>query len=105
MGPELPPPPRVFPPDEFDDWLDPELPARSDPTSAIWRLFATLLFVDSLVFCAYAVKEHHWWLWVGMLVPLAVVLAMAAQAVRNMERSGELGASERAWNAYPNQPR
>jgi hypothetical protein len=25
--------------------------------------------------------------------------------VHNMERSGELGATERAWNAYPNQPR
>lgn len=105
MGRESSTPPQALSLDEFDERIDPEWSAAGDPTSAIWRLVATLLFVDALVFCAYAVAEHHWWLWVGMLVPLAIVFAMAARAVHNMDRDGELAASERTWNAYQNLPR
>jgi hypothetical protein len=100
MG-ESSPPPRAMSLDEFDERLDPEWSASQDSTALIWRLAATVLFVDGMIFCAWAVAEHHWWLWVGMFVPLTVVFVMAARAVRNMERDGELPASERA---YPNLP-
>lgn len=98
---ETTPLPRAIAFDEFDERRDPEWAASQDSTSLIWRLAATVLFVDGMIFCAWAVAEHHWWLWAGMLVQLTVVVVMAARAVHTMERDGEIPGNERAYRGLP----
>ncbi len=52
----------------------------------MWWLAATLLFVTGLIFGAHALTDHHWWLWLGTIAPLAIVGTMAMRALTDADR-------------------
>jgi len=106
MGLELfpPEPERDFSWEELGDPTGPQRHGQDDSTSMAWRIVATLLFVTGLVLCAAAFLDDRWYLWVVMLVPLAIVGMMASHALTNMVRDGELDPVEPAWGARSKSP-
>jgi peptidoglycan/LPS O-acetylase OafA/YrhL len=104
MGNDFPPPEQATSWDEFHDRIDWEWYARTRRGSLwnpLWMTIGALLFVAALVLCAYATEGGHWWLWLVMLAPLAIVGVMVARVLDKAERNGErlveLDLLERAW--------
>lgn len=104
MGRELPPPERADSWGEFHALIERERAAQGGQWSPLWRSLAAVLFVVGLLFCAYGFQSGHWWLWVGMVVSLAVVVAMASRAMSNAERDSDRAAQldrmEQEWQAH-----
>jgi hypothetical protein len=98
------------PPEQADSWgefharLEWERTAAGSGWTGLWWAVAGLLFGVGLISSAYAFQYHHWWLWVAMLTPLAIVGVMTARAVdradRARERADELNRLEDAWLAH-----
>jgi hypothetical protein len=98
------------PPEQADSWgefharLEWERTAAGNGWTGLWWAVAGLLFGVGLISSAYALQYHHWWLWVAMLTPLAIVGVMAVRAAdradRARERAGELNRLEDAWLAH-----
>jgi hypothetical protein len=98
------------PPEQADSWgefharLEWERTAVGSGWTGLWWAVAGLLFGVGLISSAYAFQYHHWWLWVAMLTPLAIVGVMTARAVdradRARERADELNRLEDAWLAH-----
>ena len=96
-----------LPPEQADSWgefnarLELELEGQRDLLTPLLSAVAGLLFGMTLIGCAYAFTDRHWWLWVGWLASFAVVLAMAARAVRRADsrraRAIELARMRDAW--------
>jgi hypothetical protein len=98
---------EFLPPEQADSWgeyrarLEVETAGRIDPRRMLWWSLGGLLFGAALIFCLYAVQDHHWWLWLAMCATLAIVGVMAARAVdradRDRVRAAELAQLEAAW--------
>jgi peptidoglycan/LPS O-acetylase OafA/YrhL len=98
---------KFLPPEQADSWgeyharLEMEADARVDPWRPLWWSLGGLLFGSVLIFCAYAVQDHHWWLWLAMCATLAITGVMAVRAVdradRDRARAAELAQLEAAW--------
>jgi hypothetical protein len=98
---------EILPPEQADSWgefnarLERELEGQRDLLAPLWSAVAGLLFGMTLICCAYAFTDRHWWLWVGWLASFAVVLTMAARAVRRADsrraRAIELARLRDAW--------
>ena len=98
------------PPEQADSWgefharIERESTAAGSCPSGLWWGVAGLLFGVALVVSTYALKGGHWWLWLAMLTPLAIVGVMAARAVDRMDRAHaraiELNRLESAWLAH-----
>ncbi len=98
---------KYQPPEQADSWgefrarLELERAASVSPWSGPERTVATLLFFVGLIASGYALTEHHWWLWLVMLTPLAIAGVLAARAVDRAdhirERAAELNQFENAW--------
>jgi len=101
---------QLLPPEQADSWgefharLELELESRGDPLRPLWRAGAGALFGMTLICCSYAFTDRHWWLWLGWLASLAVVLAMASRAVRRADgrraRDIELARLQDAWQDH-----
>ena len=70
----------------------------------LWWSLGGLLFGVALISSAYALTEHHWWLWLCMLAALAACLTMAVRAVdradRERSRRAELARLQEAWQDH-----
>jgi hypothetical protein len=98
---------RVLPPEQADSWgefharLELEADAMGPWTTPLWWSLGAVLFVTSLICCAYALQGRHWWLWVAMLASLAIDGVMAARAVdradKRRARAAELQRLHEAW--------
>jgi hypothetical protein len=101
MGREFQPPEQADSWGEFHARLELEYAAAGNSSAGLWWALAGLLFGVGLVSSAYALSEHHWWLWLAMLTPLAIVGVMAVRALdradRARERAVELHRLEDAW--------
>jgi hypothetical protein len=95
--------------DDFLDWIEKEQAARRDLEGTWWRPFGfaagALLFVVALVFISYAISARgHYWLWLGALIPLAILGAMVSRAWRRIERGGDMSESldrlEQQWKSH-----
>ncbi len=88
---------------EFNARLELEIAGqdRARRLTPLWSSVAGLLFGLSLVLCAYAVSDHHWWLWLCMVATLAADVAMAMRAVdrvdRERAREAELARLRDSW--------
>jgi hypothetical protein len=101
---------EFLPPEQAESWgefnarLELELEGQRDLLTPVWSAVAGLLFGMTLIGCAYAFTDRHWWLWVGWLALLAVVLAMAARGVRRADsrraRAIELARLRDAWQDH-----
>jgi hypothetical protein len=101
---------RVLPPEEADSWgefharLELEAAWAGPWTTPLWWSLAAVLFVVSLISCAYALQYRHWWLWVTMLASLAIDGVMAARAVdradKRRARAMQLLELHDAWLAH-----
>ena len=104
MGREFQPPEQADSWGEFHARLEQEMTTSQSSWSGLWWSVAGLLFGVGLISCAYAVQEHHWWLWLAMLTPLAIDGVMAARAVDRADRARaraiELNRMESAWLAH-----
>jgi peptidoglycan/LPS O-acetylase OafA/YrhL len=104
MGRDLPPPGYADSWGEFHARMEQERAALSGRWSPLWRSAAAVLCVVGLLFCAYGLQDGHWWLWVGMIVSLAIVATMASRAMsnaeRNSDRAAELHYMEQEWQAH-----
>lgn len=81
--------------DDFLDWIEKEQAARRELEGTLWRPFGfvagALLFVVALVFLGYATSTRgHYWLWLGVLIPLAILGVMVSRVWRRIERDGGL---------------
>ena len=98
---------EFLPPEQADSWgefnarLELELEGQRGVLAPLWSAVAGLLFAMTLICSAYAFTDRHWWLWVGWLASFAVVLTMAARAVRRADsrraREIELARLRDAW--------
>jgi hypothetical protein len=84
--------------DDFLDWIEKEQAAQRELEGTLWRPFGfaagALLFVVALMFISYAISTRgHYWLWLGALIPLAILGAMVSRAWRRIERDGDLSKS------------
>ena len=101
---------QFLPPEQADSWgefharLEVELDNRGDLLVPLWWALAGALFGLTLICCAYAFTDRHWWLWLGWLTSFAVVLAMASRAVRRADdrraRDIELARLRDAWQDH-----
>jgi drug/metabolite transporter (DMT)-like permease len=99
-----------LPPEHADSWgefharLEDELARQRDVLAPLWSAVAGLLFGATLICCAYAFSDRHWWLWVGWLGSFGVVLTMAARAVRRADsrraRMAELARLQDTWQDH-----
>ena len=81
--------------DDFLDWIEKEEAAQREREGTLARPFGfaagALLFVVALVFLGYATSTRgHYWLWLGVLIPFAVLGVMVSRLWRTMERGGGL---------------
>jgi hypothetical protein len=101
---------QFLPPEEADSWG--EFHARLEfesanadvpPTARWWAGFGSLFGV-MLFTCVDAIADRHWWLWLGWLALLGVLLVMAGRAVaradRRQARAAELGRLYDAWTDH-----
>jgi hypothetical protein len=98
---------KVLPPEQADSWgeyharIEMETDARIDPWRPFWWSLGGLLFGAALIFCLYAVQDHHWWFWLAMCTALAITGVMATRAVdradRDRDRAAQLAQLEAAW--------
>jgi peptidoglycan/LPS O-acetylase OafA/YrhL len=101
---------EFLPPEQADSWgefnarLERELERQRNVLTPLWSAGAGLLFGLTLICCAYAFADRHWWLWVGWLASLGVVLTMAARAVRRADsrraRAIELARLQETWQDH-----
>ena len=99
-----------LPPEEADSWgefharLADELAGQQNALAPLWSVLAGLLFAAMLICCGYAATDRHWWLWVSWLASFAVLLAIAARAVRRADsrraRAIELARLRDAWRDH-----
>jgi hypothetical protein len=78
--------------DDFLNWIEKEQAAQREHEGTLWRPFGfvagALLFVVALVFLGYAASTRgHYWLWLGVFIPLAILGAMVSLAWRRIERA------------------
>jgi hypothetical protein len=70
----------------------------------LWWSMGGMLFGLTLVICAYACQDHHWWLWICMLATLAADIALAIRALdraeREQARRGELTRMQDLWHQH-----
>jgi len=98
---------QFLPPEQADSWgefharLELELESRGDLLVPLWWAVGGALFGATLICCAYAFTDRHWWLWLGWLTLFGVVLMMASRAVRRADsrraRDIELARLKDAW--------
>jgi drug/metabolite transporter (DMT)-like permease len=104
MGREFLPPEQADSWGEFNARLELELERQGDALTPLWSAVAGLLFGVTLICCAYAFTDRHWWLWLGWLASFAVVLTMASRAVRRADsrraRAIELARLKDAWQDH-----
>ena len=104
MGREFLPPEQADSWGEFNARLERELEGQGDALVPLWWALAGLLFGATLICCAYAFTDRHWWLWLGWLASFAVVLTMASRAARRADsrraRAIELGRLKDAWQDH-----
>ncbi len=101
---------QYLPPEQADSWgefharLEFELENRGDPLAPLWLAVAGALFGLTLICCAYAFTDRHWWLWLCWLTSFGVVLMMASRAVRRSDsrraRDAELSRMQDAWQDH-----
>jgi hypothetical protein len=103
---------ELLPPEQADSWgefharleLELERAGRGDALAPLWWAIAGGLFGATLICCSYAFTDRHWWLWVGWLASFAVVLTMAARALRRADsrraRASELARLQDAWRDH-----
>ena len=101
---------QFLPPEQADSWgefharLELELESRAGALVPLWWAAAGALFGLTLICCAYAATDRHWWLWVSWLTSFAVVLMMASRAVRRADgmraRDIELARLQDAWQDH-----
>jgi len=99
-----------LPPEQADSWgefharLEDELAGQRSALAPLWSALAGLLFAAMLICCGYALTDQHWWLWVGWLAAFAVLLTIAARAVRRADsrrtRAIELARLQDAWQDH-----
>ena len=98
---------KVLPPEQADSWgefharLELEAAAPGSWTTPLWWSLAGMLFSVSLICCADALQERHWWLWAAMFTALAIDGVMAVRAVdaadKRRARAMELQRLHEAW--------
>jgi hypothetical protein len=101
---------EFLPPEQADSWgefharLELELERQGGALAPLWSAVAGLLYGATLICCAYAFTDRHWWLWLGWLASFAVVLTMASRAVRRADsrraRAIELARLKDAWQDH-----
>jgi hypothetical protein len=101
---------EFLPPEQADSWgefharLELELEGQADALAPLWWALSGLLFGATLICCAYAFTDRHWWLWVTWLTSFAVVLMMASRAARRADgmraRDIELAKLQDAWQDH-----
>lgn len=91
--------------EEFRAARERETSAEGHRLELLW-IAGSLLFGAGLIASAYAIQDHHWWLWLMMLGPLAIDVFLAIRALdrvdRERERTVELERLENAWLAHLN---
>ena len=102
---------QFLPPEQADSWgefharLEVELDNRGEPDwCRCGGPIAGALFALTLICCAYAFTDRHWWLWLVWLTAFAVVLVMATRAARRADsrraRDAELARLKDAWQEH-----
>ena len=101
---------QFLPPEQADSWgefnarLEFELERRGDRLAPLWRAGAGALFGATLICCAYAFTDRHWWLWLIWLSAFAGVLIIATRAARRADRrrarDAELARLKDAWQDH-----
>jgi hypothetical protein len=99
-------------PEQADSWgefharLEIELASRDDDLRLrpLWWSVGGLLFGVTLMTCAYATQDHHWWLWICMVAALAADIALAIRALDHTEyehaRMAELNRMQDLWEQH-----
>jgi hypothetical protein len=91
--------------EEFQAAREREMSVEGHRLELLW-IAGGLLFGAGLLASALAIQEHHWWLWLMMLVPLTIDVFLAIRALdrvdRERARTGELERLEDAWLAHLN---
>jgi hypothetical protein len=101
---------EFLPPEQAESWgefnarLEVELEGQRGALAPLWSAGAGLLYAAMLICCGYAFTDRHWWLWVTWLASFAVVLTIAARAVRRADsrraRAIELARLQDAWHDH-----